>query len=137
MSFYPAKGGGKDSDIELIGVFPANKTYYEVGAGYKHSYTFTKNYSQVIAVANKSSASQSITATGATLQDYTGSFENNFDRGCTAKLWRMSLREQSFHGTQHGTAQTWGHSPLWHFLGRSKLWRFIDALPVGGGINSI
>lgn len=97
--------GGGDSDIELIGVFPANKTYYEVGAGYKHSYTFTKNYSQVIAVANKSSASQSITATGATLQDYTGSFENNFDKGCTAKIMENVTPETvlSWYTTWNGT----------------------------------
>lgn len=88
MSFYPVKGGGTEKDIELIGVFPAGKSYYEVGAGYKHSYTFTKNYSQVIAVANKSTASQSITATGATLQDYTGSFKDNFDKGCTVKIMK-------------------------------------------------
>ena len=86
MPFYLAKGGGQDSDIELIGVFPANKTYYEVSINTKYSYTFTKNYSQVIAVANKSSATQSITATGATLQDYTGSFTNTFDNGCTVKI---------------------------------------------------
>ena len=86
MSFYPTKYGGKDSDVELIGVFPANRTYYEVGQGYKHTYAFTKNYSQVIAVANKSTASQSITATGVTLQDYNGSFADDFDKGCTVKI---------------------------------------------------
>lgn len=86
MSFYPAKSGGKDSDLELIGVFPANKTYYEVSAGYKYTYTFTKKYSQVIAVANKSSASQMITVEGADISDYAGSFTNSFDKGCTAKL---------------------------------------------------
>ena len=118
MSFYPAKGGGKDSDIELIGVFPANKTYYEVGEGHKHSYTFTKNYSQVIAVANKSSASQSITATGATLQDYTGSFKNNFDKGCTAKIMENVTPETvlSWYTTWNGTDM--GAQPFMILLGK-------------------
>ena len=105
MPFYPCRVGGRDSDIELIGVFPANKSYYEVGAGYKHSYTFTKKYSEVIAVANKSTASQSITATGVTLQDYNGSFANNFDKGCTAKIMQNVTPETtlSWYTTWNGT----------------------------------
>lgn len=76
MSFYPAKGGGKEKEIQVLALQNAGLTYWDVSQGTRSKYTFTKAYKNALVLFNKADAGGEIDFTGCDYEKVTISTDN-------------------------------------------------------------
>lgn len=87
--FYPAKGGEKEKQMIPIAVQGSGRTYWQAGNGQKSTYSFDKDYKEVIIFFTKSKLGGEITFSNCSYEKV--DFKNNgLGNSSVAEIYRLT-----------------------------------------------